>query len=381
MVMLVLTSVTGLLAQGVTTASISGLVADKDGKPLPGANIVAVHIPSGTTYGVTSRSDGRYTLPTVRIGGPYTVTVSFVGYEDQKNDIDYLGLDQNFTANFKLGESVQELSEIQVTAQKDPVLNSERTGAATSVRKEQFERLPSITRSFQDFTALDPRSSGFGFGGRSNLYNNFTIDGATSNNVFGLAALPGGQANSQPISVDAIQAIQVNFAPYDVRQGAFTGAGVNAVTRSGTNEFSGSVYTFYKNQNMVGTKVAGVTQNNANFSYQNTGFRLGGPIIKNKLFFFANYEFEKNVTPAVAFPVNVTGNQATGITDTADPAYNTETNLQRITDFFAANPTLVNNYNPGTYNNFDLPTQSTKAIARIDWNISDKHKLTVRYNQ
>src|SRR5258707_281866 len=342
MVMLVLTSVTGLLAQGVTTASISGLVADKDGKPLPGANIVAVHIPSGTTYGVTSRSDGRYTLPTVRIGGPYTVTVSFVGYEDQKNDVDYLGLDQNFTANFKLGESVQELSEIQVTAQKDPVLNSERTGAATSVRKEQFERLPTISRNLQDFVALDPRSGGNGslsFGGRSNLYNNFTIDGATSNNAFGLSALPGG--NSAPISVDAIQAIQVNFAPYDVRQGAFTGAGVNAVTRSGTNEFSGSVYAFYKNQGMVGTKVAGVTQQNANFDYKDIGFRLGGPIIKNKLFFFANYEFEKNVTPAVAFPVNVTGNQATAITDTADPAYNTETNLQRITDFFAANPTLL----------------------------------------
>src|SRR5258707_4932013 len=358
MVMLVLTSVTGLLAQGVTTASISGLVADKDGKPLPGANIVAVHIPSGTTYGVTSRSDGRYTLPAVRIGGPYTVTISFVGYEDQKNEIDYLGLDQNFTANFKLGECVETLSEIQVTAQKDPILNSERTGAATSVRREQFERLPSITRSFQDFTALDPRSSGFGFGGRSNLYNNFTIDGATSNNVFGLAALPGGQANSQPISVDAIQAIQVNFAPYDVRQGAFTGAGVNAVTRSGTNEFSGSVYGFYKDQSMVGTKVAGVIPSNPNFSYQNIGFRLGGPIIKNKLFFFVNYEFEKSVSPAVTFPVN-TGNVPIGITDKTDPAYNSETNLQRIVDFFNDNPTLVNNFKPATYNNFDLPTQSS----------------------
>jgi len=378
---LVLITFAGAWAQGVTTASISGLVTDKDGQPIAGANVIAVHVPSGTKYGIQSRADGRYNLPAVRIGGPYTVTVSFIGYEDQKIDIEYLSLDQNYTANVKLGESVTTLSEIQITAQKDPVLNSERTGAATSVRREQFERLPTITRSFQDFTALDPRSNGFSFGGRSNLFNNFTIDGATSNNVFGLAALPGGQTNSQPISVDAIQAIQVNFAPYDVRQGSFTGASVNAVTRSGTNEFQGSAYMFYKNQGMVGTKVNDVTQQNANFTYNNIGFRLGGPIIKNKLFFFANYEFEKNVTPAVTFNVNTPGNVPTAITDVTDPNYNSETNLQRIVDFFANNPTLVNNFNPGTYKNFDLPTQSTKYLARIDYNISDSHKLTVRYNQ
>src|SRR5215467_13941541 len=189
-VMLMLAPLVGVLAQGVTTASISGLVTDKNGQPIAGATVIAVHVPSGTKYGILSRADGHYNLPAVRIGGPYTLTVSFVGYEEQKIDIEYLSLDQNYTANIKLGESVTELSEIQVTAQKDPVLNSERTGAATSVRREQFERLPTITRSFQDFTALDPRSGGnagtFSFGGRSNLFNNFTIDGATSNNVFGL---------------------------------------------------------------------------------------------------------------------------------------------------------------------------------------------------
>lgn len=378
-----LAAVIGVHAQGVTTASISGLVTDKDGQPLPGATVTAVHVPSGTKYAAASRGDGRYNLQGVRIGGPYSITVTFVGYEDQKNDVDYLGLDQNYTANFKLGESSVTLSEIQVVAQKDPVLNAERTGAATSIRKEQFERLPTITRSIADFVALDPRSSGgtnqFTFGGRSNLYNNFTIDGATSNNVFGLSALPGG--SSPPISVDAIQAIQVNFAPYDVRQGGFTGAGINAVTRSGTNEFSGSVYAFYKNQGMVGTKVAGVTQQNANFDYKDIGFRLGGPIIKNKLFFFVNYENEKQIQPAVTFPVNTPGNSQLGITDTSDPNYNSEYNLQRITDFFKANPGLVNNYNPGSYNNFDLPTQSQRFLARFDFNISDKHKLTLRYNQ
>lgn len=380
----VLAAFAGVYAQGVTTASISGVVADKEGKTLPGATVIAVHVPSGTKYGASTRADGRYDFPAVRIGGPYSITVSFVGYEDQKETVDYLAIDQNYTANFRLGEAALQLSEVQVTAQKDPVLNSERTGAATSLRRELFERLPTITRSFQDMTALDPRSAGagsFGFGGRSNLYNNFTIDGATSNNVFGLAALPGGQTNSQPISVDAIQAIQVNFAPYDVRQGAFTGAGINAVTRSGTNEFSGSVYGFYKNQGMVGTKVAGVTQNNANFAYQNTGFRLGGPILKDKLFFFVNYEFEKSISPAITYPVNGAGDQATAITDPSNPAYGSETNLQRILDFFKANPSSINNYNPGSYNNFDVPTQSQKYLARLDFNISDHHKLTVRYNQ
>jgi hypothetical protein len=371
-------------AQGVTTASISGEVTDKNGEPLPGANVIAIHVPSGTKYGATTRTDGRYDLPAVRIGGPYSITVSFVGYEDQKSQIDYLSLDQNFTSNFRLGEIALQLSEVQVTAQKDPVLNSERTGAATSERRELFERLPTITRSFQDMIALDPRSngasSGFGFGGRSNLYNNFTIDGATSNNVFGLNALPGGQANAQPISVDAIQAAQINFAPYDVRQGSFTGAGVNVVTRSGTNEFSGSVYDFFKNQSMVGTKLLGVTQSNATFSYQNIGFRLGGPIIKNKLFFFVNYENEKSISPAVTYPVNTPGNQQIAV-NSSDPNYGSENNLQRIVDFFKNNAGVMNNFNPGSYNNFNVPTQSQKYLARFDYNISDKHKLTVRYNQ
>ncbi len=382
-VALAFTTWVGMYAQGVTTASINGQVTDKNGETLPGANVIAIHVPSGTKYGATTRTDGRYNFPAVRIGGPYTLTVSFVGYEDQKNEIDYLSLDQDYTSNFKLGENVQSLSEVQITAQKDPVLNSERTGAATSLRRELFERLPTITRSFQDMVALDPRSNGanssFGFGGRSNLYNNFTIDGATSNNVFGLNALPGGQTNSQPISVDAIQAVQVNFAPYDVRQGAFTGAGVNAVTRSGTNEFSGSAYTFYKNQSMVGTKVEGQTQSNANFAYQNTGFRLGGPIIKDKLFFFANYEFEKSVSPAVTYPVNA-GYQQVALPST-DPNYSSENNLQRIVDFFKNPSVSMNNFNPGSFNNFDVPTQSSKYLARLDFNISDQHKLTVRYNQ
>ncbi len=385
-----LSAATELLGQAITTASISGKVSGaKSGETsteaLPGATVIAVHTPSGTKYGTATRVDGSFNFPAVRIGGPYTVTVTFVGYDEKSMTIDNLDIDQRFTANFTLGESSLTLSEIQVTAEKDPVLNSERTGAATSVRREQFERLPTLNRNFQDMASLDPRAGAGGnyqnFGGRSYLYNNFTIDGATTNNVFGLSNLSGGQTGAQPISMDAIQAMTISIAPYDVRQGAFTGAGVNAVTRSGTNEFSGSVYGFYKNQNMVGTKVAGVEQANNSFEYQNYGFRLGGPIIKDKLFFFVNYEQEKRVDPAIFFPVNGTtngvANQPTAVTDPSDPNYTSPTNVARLRDFLISKF----GYDPGSYDNFNLPTQSNKVLAKIDWNINTNHKLTVRYNQ
>lgn len=382
---ILLASSGSLFAQGVTTATINGKITDTNGGDLPGATVIAVHNPSGTQYGTATRADGRYTLPGVRVGGPYTITVTFVGYQEQKLENINLDLGQNFTADFKLGESTVELSEVQVVATKDPVLNSDRTGAATNVRREQFERLPSIGRNFQDFTALDPRASGFSFGGRSNLYNNFTIDGSTSNNVFGLSALPGGQTASQPIGVDAIENVQVSIAPFDVRQGAFTGAGINAVTRSGTNDFSGSAYYFFKNQNMVGKKVGSVEQPQADFNFKNFGMRIGGPIIKNKLFFFVNAEKEEQVNPAVTFNVNQDKNQPIAITDKTDPKYNDPANIQRLLDFLLDNGTLYPGktwtYDPGTYNNFNVPTQSTKFLAKIDWNINQNHKLTVRYNQ
>ncbi len=371
-----------LFAQGVTTATISGKITDSNGEALPGATVIAVHEPSGTQYGTATRADGRYTLPGVRVGGPYSIKVTFVGYTDQGVDEVTLDVGQNFTADFKLGEAATELSAIEVVATKDPVLNAERTGAATNVRREQFERLPSIGRNFQDFTALDPRASGFAFGGRSNLYNNFTIDGSTSNNVFGLSALPGGQTASQPIGVDAIENVQVSIAPFDVRQGAFTGAGINAVTRSGTNEFSGSAYYFFKNQNMVGKNVGDVKQPQADFNFKNYGLRVGGPIIKNKLFFFVNAEKEEQVNPAVTFPAGATGNQAIAVTDKSAANYNDPTNIQRLQDFLL-DPSKPGGwtFDPGTYNNFNVPTQSTKFLAKIDWNINQNHKLTVRYNQ
>ncbi len=365
-----------VMAQGVTTASISGTVTDASGQPLPGATVVAVHTPSGTQYATATLGTGKYNFPNARIGGPYTITATFVGYQEQKREGVQLALGQSYTFDFTLSESNVQLSEVVVTGTTDPVLNADRTGAATNISQEQFERLPTVTRNFQDFAALTPQAgSGFNFGGRSNLYNNFTIDGATSNNVFGLSAVPGGQTSAQPISVDAIQQITVAIAPYDVRQGSFTGAGVNAVTRSGTNEFEGSAYVFYRNQSLVGKKIAGVEQPVQDFNLVNTGFRLGGPIVKNKLFFFTNFEYERQINPAVLFPADASGNQATSGDDPA-------TGLGGLRDFLinpGVNKTWT--FDPGTFGNFDVPTQSLKYLAKIDWNISQAHRLSLRYNQ
>lgn len=376
-----LTAGTGLFAQGVTTSSITGKVLDQKGEALPGANVVATHTPSGTTYGTITLADGRFNIPGMRVGGPYTIRVSFVGYQESTfNDI-YLALGSAANLNVTLQEQSTQLEAVVVSAERSDVFSSDRTGAFTNVRREQFERLPTISRSFQDFSQLTPQAGpNFTFGGRSNLYNNFTIDGATSNNVFGLSALPGGQTAAQPISVDAIEEISVSIAPYDVRQGAFTGAGINAVTRSGTNEFSGSAYWFLRNEDMVGKKIAGVEQPVQSFNYYNVGFRLGGPIIKNKLFFFVNYENEKRTDPAVLFPANTQGNQPLFITETGDANYANPANVGRLYNFLL-DPAKGWTFDPGTIANFDVPTQSVKYLAKIDWNISDNHKLTLRYNQ
>lgn len=373
-------------SQGVTTSSISGVVTDDKGQPLPGATVVAIHTPSGTRYGITTNSAGRYNFPAVRIGGPYDITVSFVGYQEAKRQLLSADLGVPTALNVQLTEEGRQLTEVVVTA-RGSIIDAERNGASTNFKRETFERLPTLNRSFQDFSQLTPQAGpGFSFGGRSNLYNNFSIDGATSNNVFGLSALPGGQSNAQPVSVDAIQEISVQLSPYDVSQGAFTGAGVNAVTRSGTNKLQGSAYYFTKSDKLTGKKISGVElpelQRPA-FSYANYGARIGGAIIKNKLFFFGNFEREEATSPGVLYPY---GQSTNGIANQPGSllggSVNPETDLERLRTF------LVNtgngkswSYDPGTYNNFDVPQQSTKFLAKIDWNINDSNKLTIRYNQ
>lgn len=359
-------ALSGVLAQGVTTAAISGVITGQDGEGLPGANVIAIHLPSGTQYGTATLASGRFNLPNLRIGGPYKITVSFVGYTDFTREDVVLSLGQNFDLKVPLKETGTELAEVIVSASS--VFNGDRTGASTNINSTQLQRMPTLTRSFADMTRLTPQASGTSFAGRNNLYNNLSIDGSILNNSFGLASLPGGQTNSQPISLDALEEITVNVAPYDVRQGGFTGAGINAVTRSGTNDFSGSVYFFTRNEGFVGDKVEEEEFTTPTFTNTQYGIRVGGPILKNKLFFFVSAELERRADPIGQF----TAKQSS----TESGSRLTATEMNELQQF------LINTYgyNPGPYEKYDMKTESDKLTFRFDYNINKNHKLSVRYN-
>jgi hypothetical protein len=360
-----------VLAQGVTTASMSGVISAADGTTLPGANVVAVHEPSGTQYGVATRGDGSFTLPAMRVGGPYRVSISFVGYETQVVEGIELRLGQTYTLNVTLQEEGETLEAVEVVGRVNPVLNSERTGAATNISNEVINSLPTISRSIDDFTRLTPQSSGRSFGGQDARFNNLTIDGSIFNNSFGLSSTPGGQTRSTPISLDAIEQIQVNLAPYDVRQGGFTGAGINAITRSGDNEFRGSVFYNTRNENFVGTRARDSDVEVDAFDVKQYGFRLGGPIIKNKLFFFINGESERRVDPATPYIAAAPGRTGNNVTRVQ------KSDLDELRQFLIGNF----GYDPGAYEGYNLDTESDKILARLDWNINTNHKFSLRYNQ
>jgi hypothetical protein len=374
LVILLLTAQLGW-SQGATTAAMSGTITDSKGEVLPGATVIAVHTPTNTQYVAPTNADGRFNIQNMRVGGPYTIRVTFVGFQDYSRSGVNLTLAENFRLDAKLGESTTQLTEVTVTGGQNPVINADRTGAATTVQRAQIERLPTINRSFDDFTRLTPQSNGQSFGGRSSAFNNITVDGAIFNNSFGLSSTVGGQANAQPISLDAIDQIQVSVAPYDVRQGSFTGAGINAVTRSGTNKFSGSAYLFYRNQGLVGSKVGDFQQDYPTFNLKNYGFRLGGPIVKDKLFFFINGEQEDRVDPP-------TGNYLANRPGLAAPGSNSTTSAASARDLDILSNFLQTNYgyNPGPYENYNLRTFSRKATAKIDWNISANHRFNIKYN-
>jgi len=367
---LTLISLVGLFAQGETTASINGLIKDAKGAPLPGANVIAVHVPTGSQYGTLSRADGKFTIPNAKVGGPYKVTVSFVGYEEKVKEDIFLTLGNSTDVNFALAESNSQLQEVQVVATQSDVFNSDRSGAATNITNREINSLPTIARSFQDYVRLTPQFTGGSYGGRNNLYNNTTIDGALFNNAFGLAGTVGGQTNAQPISLDAVDQMTTSVAPFDVKQGSFTGAGVNVVTRSGTNDFTGSVYYFTKNEKLAGSQVDGVSNPLNGFTFYNTGFRIGGPIIKDKLFFFANYETERRSDPGTQYSASVNGSTGPNVSQVQ------ASDLDQLKSFLMSNY----GYDPGSYQNYQLASNSDKATVKIDWNISTKHKFTIKYN-
>ncbi len=355
-----------------TTSEILGIISDGS-SPLAGATVVALHRPTGTSYTTTTRKDGHFNLANVRVGGPYQVKVSFVGFADEQQDSINLVLGQAYTVDFKLSTAASSLTEVIVTAGiQNKVFNNNRTGSQEIITRAQIERLPTINRSLQDFTRLTPSSNGLSFGGRSSGYNNVTVDGAQFNNAFGLSGTLGGQTNSQPISLDAIEQIQVNIAPFDVRQGGFSGAGINTVTRSGTNEFKGTVYTFQKSPDLVGTKAKQYTIARQAFKYDQFGGAIGGPIIRNKLFFFLSGEMERIDEPGTSLIASRGGSQGgTG-------------NLSRAKaeDLDALQQFLVEKYgyDPGEYEGYSLNTQSDKLTAKIDWNINSNNVLSVKYN-
>jgi len=362
-----------LFAQGVTTANINGQVTDGKGG-LPGATVTAVHEPSGTKYSVITNSDGRYNISNMRIGGPYVIKVNYVGFQEYKPDNVFLSLGQNLTLNASLSTSVNELAAVEISGRKNEAMSSGKTGASTNVSKETIQAIPTISRGLRDFTKLSPLANTSGAGtslaGTSNRYNQFSIDGIVNNDVFGLSSsgTNGGQIGIEPISLDAIEEFQINIAPFDVRQGGFTGGGINAVTRSGTNKFTGSAYFFGTNQNFV-SKYNPNTQVKADYpktSDSQMGLRIGGPIIKDKLFFFLSGELTKNVVPLAFDP-----------TESGSGSLIQVTEINRV---LAALKRIAPNYDPGSFGAIDNELNSEKFLAKIDWNISQNHRLSLRHS-
>jgi hypothetical protein len=368
--LLMMLPVSRLFAQGSTTAALAGTVVDEKGQGLPGASVIAVHEPTGSRYGGSTRADGRYNIVNMRVGGPYKITVSFVGYKNAVQSGIVLTLAQELRQNFKLEVNQSQLEEVKVVASRSSIINSGRTGAATTVSNNQITTLPTLNRSLGDFARLDPRANGLNFAGRNALYNNITVDGAFFNNTFALSSTIGGQTGASPISVDAIDQFQVLIAPYDVRQGMATGANINVVTKSGTNNWSGSGYYFGTDQGLVGNKIGDVVNQYGTFARGQIGARVGGALIKNKLFVFGSFEQETQTDPGSNYVATRPGSTA------ANQSIATAADMDRLKDFLKTKY----NYDPGAYENWNREKYSQKVNLRLDWNISDKHKFNIKYN-
>jgi hypothetical protein len=354
----------------VTSAGMSGKITGNS-ETLPGAAIVAVHVPSGTIYGTVTNSEGRFTLLGMRAGGPYKVSISFVGYASENLTDINLSLGENFVLNANMKESTTTVAEIVVTATKQSSFNSEKNGASINVSTRQIAMMPTVSRSINDVTRLTPQANGNQIGGGNYRQNYITVDGAQFNNAFGIGGnLPG---NGSPISLDALDQISVNITPFDVRQSGFIGASVNAVTRSGSNEFTGSVYNYMASEKYKGNKVGDATFVKNPSDYKMYGFRLGGPIIKNKLFFFVNYESEKNTVPG---PPRVAAT-ASAPADGVNIARPTADDMDKISKYLSD----TYGYETGPYQGYSNQSPASKFLARLDWNISRNHKFNIRYSK
>ena len=357
----------------VTTSSLNGRIADESGDAVIGAAVIATHTESGTRYAAVSNNQGRFVINGMRAGGPYTVEVSCLGFQPTTYTGITLQLAEAFNLNVDLKEDRLQLGEAIVIATPASKFSSEKTGAATNISGKQIESLPTVSRSITDVTRLSPYGgNGMSFAGTDGRTANFSVDGANFNNNFGLNdKLPGG---GSPISIDAIEELQVVISPYDVRQTNFIGGGVNAITKSGTNTFKGSAYVYHRNENMRGNQVAGTEIAGARDRDRNTtyGMTLGGPIIKNKLFFFVNAEYTKTPSVAVRWRASADGE------GNADKylSYAKISDMERVSAFVKEKY----GYDTGSFTNFPADESNFKILARLDWNINDKNKLAVRYN-
>lgn len=374
---IVLLSICTLLAgtflfSQVTTSSITGSVTDDKGEPLVGATITAIHVPSGTKYVTASKNGGVFNMPGLRPGGPYKVTIDFVGFKQHVEEGFNLILGDAYNIVAPMDPLAIDLSAVVVsttTARRRAF--QERSGASTNIDAIQLSTLPTISRSITDYTRITPQANGTSFAGRDNRMNNMQVDGANLNNNFGLSSdlLPGG---GNPISLDAYQEISVNVSPYDVRQSGFTGAGISAITKSGTNTFHGSVYGSYRDQSFNGTNVAGTKlPSPAKTNNKLYGMTISGPIIKDKLFFFINAEVEKASRPGITFsPKGGSGNGT--ISNVPIDS------LAKLANYLKS----TYNFDPGAYDNFpNFDTKNHKILAKLDWNISTVHKLTLKYSE
>ncbi|MBQ1936816.1 MAG: TonB-dependent receptor, partial [Bacteroidales bacterium] len=357
----------------VTTASLNGKVTDKAGETIPGATVVAVHTPSGSQYFAVANAEGRFYINGMRAGGPYTVEVSCLGYQTVSYTDVTLQLAEAYDLSAQLADDAQMLSEAIVVSTAASRFATEKTGAATNINNSQITALPSVTRSITDVTRLSPYGgNGMSFAGADGRTANFTVDGADFNNNFGLSdGLPGG---GSPISIDAIEEMQVVISPFDVRQTNFIGGGVNAITKSGTNTFKGTAYVYHRNENLRGDTIGGEQISGARAIDRNTnyGFTLGGPIIKNKLFFFVNAEYAKIPTVANRWQGSVDGKANANNYISRTKLSDLETVSKHVMDTYG--------YDTGSWTKFPADESNMKLLGRIDWNINDNHKLALRYN-
>jgi hypothetical protein len=362
-------------AQGVTTGSLTGIVTDSQMAPVSGASVIAIHAPSGTTYETTTRSDGRFSMLGMRVGSPYIVTIAYTGtgtaFEPQTvEDVEVnLGVATDLNLIVK-AIAVQET--VTVIGQSDTVFSSNRTGAATAVLREQIATLPNLTNRLDNFTRLTPQAAGMSMAGQDPRMNNITVDGSYFNNSFGLGNTPGDRTGVAPISPQAVEQIQVNVAPFDVRQGNFVGAGINTVTRSGTNQFVGSVYHQFRDQDQVGTKAKDLDVNPGTFDFSNTGVWGGGPILRNKAFFFGNFEDEELTRPGTTFRANNGGETPAGAVTRV-----LASDLQRVSDLMRTGF----NYETGPWQDYDFLVPAKRYLIKGDWNLNASNKFTFRYTQ